>query len=129
MEEDRHKIIQVNVAWEESIYKLETTINEYRNLMMMIYDRISPDDFGECLGMGKCGTCAVMLIDQPNTVDAFERNEMTTLKRMGITNSCIRLSCQLEINDRINGLTFKIIQDDYKRNFGTIGSNPGRAGD
>jgi ferredoxin len=38
--------------------------NEYRSLMMLIYDQIYPEGFGECLGMGKCGTCLVEIVRQ-----------------------------------------------------------------
>ena len=50
--------------------------------MMLIYDKIRPEDFGECLGMGKCGTCLIE-IEPDIHLNSFNRNEETTLMKAG----------------------------------------------
>ncbi len=44
--------ISLTVTFEGETYHLETHPNEYRNLMILIYDKLSLEDFGDCLGMG-----------------------------------------------------------------------------
>lgn len=102
-------LIKITVTHEGSEYEISTFPNEYRSLMMLIYDRLCPDDFGECLGMGKCATCLVEVLGKNENVTAFDRNELTTLQKHGIHNPRFRLSCQLQIDENIHGLKFKIL--------------------
>jgi 2Fe-2S ferredoxin len=106
---DKRKAIFLNIEHEGIVEQVETFPNEYRSLMMLIFDRICPEDFGECAGMGKCGSCTVLIVEDPTAVDDYRRNEAATLKRAGITEKGVRLSCQLLVNENINGCTFKII--------------------
>lgn len=97
--------LTVNINGE--VYHLKTHANEYRNLMMLIYDKIGPEDFGDCLGMGKCGTCLVA-IESKIGLSSHDRNEETTLRRAG-TGYGSRLACQILIDEQINGLTVKVL--------------------
>lgn len=99
--------ILITVIWDEVNYEIATFPNEYRNLMMLIFDRVSPDDFGECLGMGKCGTCLVEIV-KGNVTD-FDRNENHTLSKIGMQNPNMRLSCQLLIDQQCDGMIVKIV--------------------
>ena len=101
--------IVVTVTVEGQDHRLETYEGEYRNLMMLIYDRLFIDDFGECRGMGRCGTCLVELDVAPEELQVRDRNEDTTLTKMGITDCRRRLSCQILLGDTLHNSSFKII--------------------
>lgn len=100
--------IRLTVIWDEESYEIQTFPNEYRSLMMLIFDRISPEEFGVCLGMGKCGTCMVEVIQSSMLTD-FDRNESNTLIKHGISNPNIRLACQLLIDEQCNGMIVRIL--------------------
>jgi 2Fe-2S ferredoxin len=100
--------ILITVIWDEVTYEIVTFANEYRNLMMLIFDRVSPEDFGECLGMGKCGTCLVEVIKGYNLTD-FDRNESNTLNKIGVDNLGMRLACQLMIDQYCDGMIVRIV--------------------
>lgn len=101
--------IMVGVDYDGEHYELHTYANEYRSLMMLIYDRVFTEGFGECLGMGKCRTCLVEITSQRMEPTAYERNEEANLLRVGQTNENIRLACQLMIDEKMNGLTVKVL--------------------
>jgi len=103
------KDITVLVDYDGEQYELCTYANEYRSLMMLIYDRIFTEDFGECLGMGKCGTCLVEITSQRMEPTAYERNEQANLLKAGQTHGNIRLACQLVIDEKMDGLTVKVL--------------------
>lgn len=102
------KTIIITVIIDDMNYEIATFPNEYRNLMMLIFDRVSPDDFGECLGMGKCGTCLVEIV-QGNMLTDFDRNEKNTLSKIGLYNPNMRLSCQLLIDEYCDGMMVRIV--------------------
>lgn len=81
--------------------------HEYRNLMALIADKLELDDFGQCGGMGRCGTCAVRI----KSIKALCRspaNEDATLKKMGLFNTDLRLSCQLPLNQELDLVTISL---------------------
>lgn len=100
--------INITVNCEGEIHHLKTYPNEYRNLMMLIYDKISPEDFGECLGMGKCGTCLIE-ISPEIFLNSYDRNEETTLVKVGTGNG-LRLACQILVDENIDGITVNLIR-------------------
>jgi len=59
----RDRDIQVNVLCAGKRYELRTYAHEYRSLMALIYDKVYLEDFGDCKGIGRCGTCHVLLLD------------------------------------------------------------------
>jgi 2Fe-2S ferredoxin len=81
---------------EEKEIPIETNLYEFENLMELIQNRIFTDEFGECLGMGRCCTCLVEVSSIRDFPDK-ERNETSTLLKNGIDNPVMRLSCQIEI--------------------------------
>jgi 2Fe-2S ferredoxin len=101
--------IVITVTVGDRDYRLETYEGEYRNLMMLIYDRLYVDDFGECRGMGRCGTCVVEINAAPEELEIRDRNEDTTLTKMGITDPRQRLSCQILVDDTLHNSSFKIV--------------------
>lgn len=108
MDRSQNKITVV-IDYDQDCYEILTYPNEYRNLMMLIYDKINPEGFGECLGMGKCSTCMVEIINCRQAPTGYDRNEDTTLFRNINANENIRLSCQLIIDEKMDGLTVKVL--------------------
>lgn len=100
--------IVVHIFYEGREHKIITYPNEYRSLMMLIYDRIYTEGFGECLGMGKCGTCLVEIISSLHELSYYERNEETTLLRAGAQDIAVRLACQMVMDESMDGLRVKI---------------------
>jgi 2Fe-2S ferredoxin len=102
--------IPFTVFCEEQKYELTSFVNEYRNLMVLLKDKIAPDDFGECRGMGRCGTCLIKICSLVNTAELI-RNEESTLAKMGIADPEIRLACQLQVNDDLENATVYILSN------------------
>lgn len=103
------KNIAVTIYCGEEIYEIKTYANEYRSLMMLIYDRIYTESFGECLGMEKCGTCMVEIMGSKPDLSCYGRNEDMTLLRNIKAKENIRLSCQLIIDDKMDGLVVNVL--------------------
>lgn len=106
---ERSDTIKISIDYDGEIHNLETFPNEYRSLMALIFDRIAPEDFGECLGMGKCATCMIEILNKNIPLTNFDRNEQTTLRKHGISKESVRLSCQIEIDENLNHLEIKIL--------------------
>lgn len=100
--------IKFTVIGEDETYVVETYTGEYRNLMALITDKIYVEDFGECKGMGRCGTCVVEIMQTENKFLSLERNEETTIKKTGITDPNYRLACQILVNEELKNTTFRI---------------------
>lgn len=93
---------------EGETYLFHTYPNEYRSLMMLIYDRLSPEEFGDCLGMGKCGTCLVEIHGYVGQISSYNRNEETTIQKAGI-DADLRLACQILIDEHIDGSVVTVL--------------------
>jgi 2Fe-2S ferredoxin len=103
------KNIAISVCCDGERHDIHTYANEYRSLMVLIYDKIYTEGFGECLGMGKCGTCLVEIISSCGALSYYERNEDTTLFRAGHTDKTVRLSCQILVDRHLDGLKVKVL--------------------
>jgi ferredoxin, 2Fe-2S len=90
-------------------HELQTHYGEYRNLMALLFDKLYIEDFGECKGMGRCGTCVIKLEGLPGTDNALQRNEQTTLLRTGLNDEDLRLACQILVDQNLQGVTINII--------------------
>ena len=101
--------IYFTAYYEGEKYELQTYEGEYRNLMMLLYDKIYIESFGECKGMGRCGTCLIKIKDLPETVNVLERNEERTLGKMNIQGGDFRLACQILINEALENVSIEII--------------------
>ena len=104
--------IEFTLVSEGREYRVRTHENAYRNLMMLIYDTAFPDAFGECRGLGRCGTCVVRLENLPGSLLIRERNENTTLTRLGFTEPDLRLSCQINVNRSLDGIVIKVVGEE-----------------
>ncbi|MGC8750825.1 2Fe-2S iron-sulfur cluster-binding protein [Hydrotalea sp.] len=104
--------ISFNVFFQHEMKLVHTYTNSYRNLMYLLADQFFLDDFGDCKGMGKCGTCAIEIMDAPNLDMNLQRNERKTLQNIITTELPMRLSCQLFINSNLQNAIIKIIESD-----------------
>ncbi|MBS1496794.1 MAG: 2Fe-2S iron-sulfur cluster binding domain-containing protein [Bacteroidetes bacterium] len=103
--------IIIKVLYDEEEHLLTTYTAEYRNLMMLIFDKIYVQNFGECGGMGRCATCLIEILKSEHTIPAFDRNEWSTIKKTGITDNNIRLACQIPVNELLHNATIQIRND------------------
>ena len=103
--------IRVYVLVEGKEFILDTFPNEYASLMMLIFDKIYPENFGDCKGIGRCGTCHIKILDAPCTLPDQERNEATTLGKMENIDATSRLACQILITDKIDGLRVEVLNE------------------
>jgi 2Fe-2S ferredoxin len=101
--------IKVLCAGDE--YILQVHKNEYRSLMVLLKDKISPDDFGQCGGMGRCGTCLVRIFKPAGDSLLSFRNEQVTLKKMGISDPGIRLSCNIQADDDLRNVIVELLDN------------------
>lgn len=76
--------------------------------MFLLRDKLLLDDFGECGGVGRCATCIIEIKGVKGGSIEKERNEHTTLSKMGLIDPDIRLSCQLYVNKDIDGSQIEI---------------------
>ena len=104
-----HDKIFINIVLGEEIHSVSTFRNEYSSLMELIYDKVYPDGFGECGGMGRCATCRVQF-DNAHVIVGMDRNESSTLSKQGITDPSIRLSCQLLIDAALHNTTVIVLE-------------------
>lgn len=102
-------IIKFKVLLYAKEYELSTCKNEYRNLMLLLNDKLYIEDFGQCGGMGRCGTCLIEIKESHQELTSLDRNEQVTLKKLNITESNTRLSCQLLIDATLDGATAIIV--------------------
>ena len=89
---------------------VQTHEGEYRNLMVLINEKIYVEDFGECKGIGRCGTCLVE-IDSPKPAPDMDRNERSTLNKCDVQNNDFRLACQIMINEFLQNAIVKIVEN------------------
>ena len=99
------------VLYEDESFEFKTFTNEYRNLMVLLFDKIYIEEFGDCGGMGRCGTCMVKIAGLKNEYPD-ERNEKRTLSKMGIDAEKlgIRLSCQILVDINLNNQIIEIVK-------------------
>ena len=102
--------IHIKVLYNKEVQNITTYKNEYRNLMQLLADRLVLDDFGECKGEGKCGTCMIVIQNKSYSKSDYNRNELNTLSKFENKIENLRLSCQFLINEEIQGLRLEIIE-------------------
>ena len=91
------------------IIKISFTKHQYPNLMTLIADNY-PEKFGECKGRGWCGTCHIK-VTSGTLSTPIEITEKQTLKTIYNADISSRLACQIMLNEKINNMTFKIINN------------------
>jgi len=99
------------LIYEDEEVQIATYEGEYRNLMILINEKLYVEDFGECKGTGRCGTCLVEVTGLSTSAVGMERNEKRTLEKCAIKSTNLRLSCQLMINDSLQNSTVKVVEE------------------
>jgi 2Fe-2S ferredoxin len=95
---------------EEEI-EIETYQGEFRNLMTLINEKIYVEDFGQCKGTGRCGTCLIETEGLANAAGRMDRNEKSTLDKCTVKKEGLRLSCQIMISPALHHSRIKIVED------------------
>jgi 2Fe-2S ferredoxin len=98
------------IYFDEEI-KVSTYEGEFRNLMTLINEKIYVEDFGECKGIGRCGTCLVEVEGLNGLAALMERNEKSTLAKCAVKKPNLRLSCQLMINASLKNTRIKVVEE------------------
>ncbi len=98
------------IYFDEEI-KVMTYNGEFRNLMVLINEKIYVEDFGECKGIGRCGTCLVEVEGLNGASPIMERNEKSTLEKCAVKSQNLRLSCQVMINATLHNAIIKIVEE------------------
>lgn len=93
-------------------HAVTTFPHEYYNLMALLYDKFYFENFGECKGIGRCGTCHITIEEGNPDLLVRKGNEQTTLSKMENISERSRLSCQISITEAIHQLHFRISDDD-----------------
>lgn len=106
------KIIKFTVIDNGKIYLIETYEGEYRNLMVLLYDKLYFDDFGECGGQGRCATCLIRVEGLKGKSTIKDRNEPVTLSKIGCTDEHVRLSCMILITEDLDGAQLEVLQQE-----------------
>lgn len=99
------------VLYGEEEYIIQTFQGEYRDLKCLITDRLFTENFGECGGMGRCGTCLVEIEGLKGEAAELKRNESTTLQRVNNKQQTIRLACQIPIDDSLSNQLIRIVEN------------------
>lgn len=107
--EKNQKNIQFTVIENEQRNQIKVVHGSYPNLMFLLKEELGLDSFGECGGVGRCATCVIEAVGIKGTSSEKDRNEPTTLVKMGYTSNDIRLSCQLYITPDLEGCEITIL--------------------
>lgn len=103
--------IFLTIVYTSGQLKVETFRGEYRDLKCLIQDKLYTEEFGQCGGMGKCGTCLVEISGLTRGSASLIRNETITLERMALSRPCIRLACHVPVNQDLSNLSIKVLSD------------------
>ena len=107
----RESDINITVILNGETFQVSTYKGEYRNLMTLLYDKFYSDGFGECKGIGRCGTCHIRVAGDHGGLLARVGNESSTLSKMtGVTDSS-RLACQMNVDGQLDGLVIEVISE------------------
>lgn len=104
--------IHFSVTFQKEEFFIRTYLNEYKNLMQLLREKVFLDGFGECQGTGKCGTCLIKISRISGNSQIMDRNEPNTLIKMGINHPLIRLSCQILVSSDLHDSSIKIMEYD-----------------
>ncbi len=88
-------------------------IEEGTTIRDAIVDRLSPDNYGLCLGNCLCGTCHVHVASNDfEKLEAKEEDEIDILKTLDVKLSTYsRLGCQIKLKKEYSNITVTIAPD------------------
>ena len=102
--------IRFTVLENEEETVVTTHYGSHPNLMFLLKDKLDLDSFGQCGGVGRCATCVVETTEITGNSAIKDRNEPTTLSKMGFDEPNIRLSCQIYITPDLNGARISLVE-------------------
>ena len=79
--------------------------------MFLLKEKLNLNAFGECGGVGRCATCVVETVGIKGKSMFKERNEPTTLSKLGFEEENIRLSCQLYVTADLEGAVITLLEE------------------
>ncbi|RVT79838.1 2Fe-2S iron-sulfur cluster binding domain-containing protein [Flavobacterium sufflavum] len=89
---------------------ISTRHGSYPNLMYLLKEELQLESFGECGGVGRCATCVITTKGLTGAAAIKERNEPTTLEKLGHSDEATRLSCQIYITPDLDGAEITILE-------------------
>lgn len=107
---NKHTPIRFTVIENDSEFQISTHHGKYPNLMYLLKEELQLESFGQCGGVGRCATCVVNAKGITGASSIKERNEPTTLERLGYADEATRLSCQLYITKDLNDAEITILE-------------------
>jgi 2Fe-2S ferredoxin len=99
------------VQYRGSKREVKTYRHEYRNLMALLYDKFYFENFGECKGIGRCGTCHIKVDYAASDLTNRIGNEHVTLAKMENVETTSRLSCHILVTEAIHNACFTIADE------------------
>ncbi len=78
---------------------------------MLLFDKIYLEDFGECKGMGRCGTCMIEIVESERQISYLGRNEEVTMRKAEFMKSNQRLACQILVNEELKNATIRVLNN------------------
>ena len=102
--------ISFKAQYAGTLHSICTHSTVYGSLMTLLKDRIYPQDFGECGGVGRCGTCLVNIKNYKSPPSLIGK-ETNTLTKMGVNDPFARLSCQIQVDENLNNIFVTILSD------------------
>ncbi len=107
----RERDINFTLIYFDEELEIETYKGEFRNLMILINEKIYVEDFGECKGIGRCGTCLVEVEGLSPSANEIDRNEKSTLEKCAVNKPNLRLACQIMINQALKNAKIKVVEE------------------
>jgi 2Fe-2S ferredoxin len=107
------KTIALTVITEGEHFLVQAHVNEYRNLMQLLNNSIYLRNFGECGGMGRCATCMIKITVAGTMPDSMDRNEKSTLGKIGRGAGEMRLACQILVTESLDGAVIEVVEEGY----------------
>ena len=92
----------------EDRYQIDYKRWEYPNLMELITNTYY-SEIGACRGRALCGTCIVKVIDRKDLKEVNSKQEKYTLIVNNSNEKEHRLSCQIVLDEQINGAVFRVM--------------------
>lgn len=111
MSKGERETILFYVQYRGTEHEVKTYTHEYRNLMALLYDKFYFENFGECKGIGRCGTCHVKVSAPCDLPMHRIGNEVATLGKMENTDESSRLSCHIQITKSLQQVRLRIADD------------------
>jgi 2Fe-2S ferredoxin len=85
-----------------------------RSIMENAVKNTVPGIVGECGGSAACGTCRIYVdADWLTKMNAPGAEELSMIEFVGDRNPGARLSCQIEVTEKLDGLSVRMPKEQY----------------